>query len=225
VTAPAGTPVRKSGSVYALGMRVTRLTPLSGAPLIGVDNCYVTDNLVKLDFTVEYREGTEVERLNGQGRACLYHATPKTVKRLVVDSLELCYPDPELEELLGGGDVLLDDEGRPIGHAAPEVGADPVPNGVGIELWSSAITDDGVDDELPYIWWTLPREYLSPTGVSVSADPMAAAFEGHGNQNPGWGNGPFNDWRWESGRVVQRVRQETMPNLSANGFVTVPPAV
>jgi hypothetical protein len=219
------TPVRKAGSVYALGMRVTRLAPLTGAPLVGPENCYVTDNLVKLDFTVEYRDGTEVERLNGQGRACLYHATPKTVKRLVVDSLELCYPDEELEELLGGGDVLLDEDGRPIGHAVPEVGADPVPNGVGIELWSSSITDDGVDDELPYRWWTLPRLFLSPTGVSVSAEPMAAAFEGHGNQNGGWGNGPFNDWQWESGRVLQRVRVPTMPNLSANGFVTVPAAV
>lgn len=216
------TPVRKTGSVYALGGRYTRLAP-TGAPAVGADNVFVSDNLVKLDYTIEYRDGTEVERLNGQGKACLYYSSSPTVKRLVIDSLELCYPDPELEELLGGGDVLLDVDGRPIGHAAPEVGSDPVPNGVGIELWSSAITDAGVDDELPYIWWTFPREYLKPSGVSISADPMAAAFEGQGNQNPNWGTGPFDDWEWESGRVVQRVRQATMPNLSANGFVTVTP--
>ncbi len=221
MTAP--TPVRKSGSVFALGGRFTRLGA-TGAPLVGAGNAYVTDNLVRLDFTIEYRDGTEKERLNGQEKACLYYSSPPTVKRLVVDTLELCYPDPELEELLGGGDVLLDANGRPIGHAAPEVGSDPVPNGVGIELWSSAITDEGVDDALPYIWWTLPREYLKPNGISVSADPMAAAFTGQGNQNPNWGNGPFNDWLWESGRVVQRVRMATMPDLSANGFVTVPAA-
>lgn len=219
------TPVRKSGSVYALGMRVTRLAPLTGVPLVGADNCYVTDNLVKLDFTVEYRDGTEVERLNGQGKACLYYATPKTVKRLVVDSLELCYPDEELEEFLGGGDVLVDETGRAIGLAAPEVGADPVPNGVSIELWSSAITDDGIDSELPYRWWVLPREFLSPSGVSVSADPMAAAFTGYGNQNPGWGTGPMNDWTHESGRVIQRIRTATMPDLSANGLIPVPAPV
>jgi hypothetical protein len=222
VTTP--TPVRKSGSVFALGGRYTRLAA-NGAPVVGPDNAYVSDNLVKLDYTIEYRDGIEVERLNGQGKACLYYSSSPTVKRLVIDSLELCYPDPELEELLGGGDVLLDDDGRPIGHAAPEVGSDPVPNGVGIELWSSAITDDGIEDELPYVWWTFPREYLKPSGVSISADPMAAAFEGQGNQNPNWGNGPFNDWDWESGRVVQRVRSATMPNLAANGFVAVPAAV
>lgn len=218
------TPVRKSGSVFALGGRFTRIAS-NGAPVVGPDNAYVSDNLVKLDYTLEYRDGTEVERLNGQGKACLYYSSPPTVKRLVIDSLELCYPDPELEEMLGGGDVLLDEDGRPIGHAAPEVGSDPVPNGIGVELWSSAITDDGVDDELPYIWWTLPRLYLKPSGVSISADPMAAAFEGQGNQNPNWGNGPLNDWEWESGRVVQRVRQATMPDLSANGFIAVPAAV
>lgn len=218
------TPVRKSGSVFATGMRVTRIGT-NGAPIVGADNAYVTDNLVKLDYTIEYRDGTEVERLNGQGKACLYYSSPPTVKRLVIDSLELCYPDPELEEMLGGGDVLLDDDGRVIGWAAPEVGSDPVPNGIGIELWSSAITDDGVDDELPYLWWLFPREYLKPSGVSISADPMAAAFEGQGNQNANWGDGPFNDWEWESGRVVQRVRQATMPDLSLNGFIDVPPVV
>jgi hypothetical protein len=214
-------PVRKSGSVFATGMRVTRLTS-TGVPVIGADASYVTDNLVKLDYTLEYRDGTEVERLNGQGKACLYYSSPPTVKRLVIDSLELCYPDPELEEMLGGGDVLLNGDGDAIGWAAPEVGSDPVPNGVGIELWSSAITDDGVDDELPYLWWLFPREYLKPSGASIGPDPMAAAFEGQGNQNANWGNGPFNDWDWESGRVVQRVRQATMPDLSANGFVVVP---
>jgi hypothetical protein len=218
------TPVRKTGSVFALGGRFTRISA-GGVPIVGADNAYVTDNLVKLDFTLEYRDGTEVERLNGQAKACLYYSSPPTVKRLVVDSLELCYPDPELEEMLAGGDVLLDDDGRAIGHAAPEVGSDPVPNGIGVELWSSAITDDGVDDELPYIWWTFPRLFLKPSGVSISAEPMAAAFEGQGNQNPGWGNGGFNDWEWESGRVVQRVRQATMPDLSDNGFVVVPAAV
>lgn len=219
---PTPTTVRKAGSVFATGMRVTRLAS-NGTPLTDAEAVYVTDNLVKLDYTIEYRDGTEVERLNGQGKACLYYSSPPTVKRLVVDALELCYPDPELEELLGGGDVLLDAEGRPIGYAAPEVGSDPVPNGVAIELWSSAITDDGVEDELPFMWWLFPREYLRPSGVSIGPDPMAAAFTGQGNQNANYGDGAFGDWEWESGRVVQRVRQATMPNLSANGFVTVTP--
>jgi hypothetical protein len=221
MTAP--TPIRKAGSCFALGLRVGILGA-NGAPARGPLMAYETDNMVKIDFTVEYRDGTEVERLNGAAKACLYYSSPPTVKRLTVDSLELCYPDPELEQLLGGGDVLLDTDGRPIGYAAPEVGSDPVPNGIGIEAWSSAIADDGVDPELPYMRWIFPREYLKPSGRSMSADPMAAAFEGQGNQNPNWGAGPMNDWPHESGRVYQWVRVADIPDLGVNGFVTVPAA-
>jgi hypothetical protein len=68
----------------------------------------------------------------------------------------------------------------------------------------------------------LPREYLKPQGRSISADPMAAAFEGQGNQNSMWGTGPMGDWDHESGRVYQWVRVADIPDLSANGFVAVP---
>lgn len=215
------TPVRKAGSVFALGMRVG-LLGADGTPQTGASACYSTDNLVKLDFGVEYRDGVEVERLNGAAKACLYYASNPTIKRLTVGGLELCYPDPELEQLLGGGDVLLDTNGRPVGYAAAEVGSDPVPNGVGIELWSSAIADDGIVDDLPYIHWVFPREYLKPSDRSVSSDAFVAAFEGQGNQNPNWGDGPFHDWDHESGRVYQWARVASIPDLSANGWVTVP---
>lgn len=213
-------PVMKAGSVFALGMRVGLLGP-TGAPTTGPKAAYVTDNLVKLDFTVEYRDGVEVERLNGRAKACLYYASNPTIKRITIDSLELCYPDPELEQLLGGGDTLLDTDGRPVGYAAPEVGTDPVPNGVGIELWSSAVADDGIDPDLPYIRWVYPREFLKPDKRTIDASAFAAAFVGFGNQNPLWGDGPMGDWDFESGRVYQWAREATMPDLSANGFVTV----
>jgi hypothetical protein len=221
VTAP--TPISKAGSVFALGMRIGLLTS-TGAPQVGPVSAYVTDNLVKIDYTVEYRNGVEVERLNGAARACLYYASNPTVKRITIDALELCYPDPELEELLGGGDALLDAQGRAIGYAAPAVGTDPVPRGVGIEAWSSAVADDGIAPDFPYIRWVFPREFLKPDKRTIDSNAYAAAFSGHGNQNPAWGNGPFNDWTHESGRVYQWAREATMPNLSANGFVTVPPA-
>lgn len=221
MTAP--TPVRKAGSVFALGMRVAILGP-TGAPQRGPVSAYVTDNLVKIDFSVEYRDGVEVERLNGAAKACLYYSSHPTIKRLSMDGLELCYPDAELEQLLGGGDTLLDTEGRVVGYAAPEVGSDPVPNGVSIEAWSSAVADDGVVEDLPYIRWVFPREFLKSDKGTISSDAFASAFLGLGNQNPNWGSGPFNDWDHESGRVYQWTREAAMPDLSANGFITVPAA-
>jgi hypothetical protein len=212
----------KTGSVYALGMRVVRLDR-TGAPLVGADNAYVTDNLVRLDFTMNYREGQEVERLNGAGRACLYYKAPDTVRGLTIDALELCYPDPELEEFLNAGDVLVDADGDAIGYAAPEVGSVVSGNGVGIELWSAAIHDDGYDDAFPYARWLLPREKLRETGTrSIGADPVAVSYEGTGQQNPNYGAGPFGDWAYESSRVFQWYRVPTMPDLTVNGLVPVP---
>jgi hypothetical protein len=214
---------RKTGSVFALGMRVVRLGP-TGVPLVGADNAYETDNLVKLDFTMAYRDGDEKSRQNGAGRNCLYYQAPSTVQGLTVNALELCYPDPELQEFLGGGDVLVDDDDDPVGFAAPEIGADPSGNGVGIELWSSAIHDDGVDDTDPYIRWLFPREKLRETSTnSISSDPLAPSYEGTGQQNAGYGNGPMNDWLYTSNRVYQWYRTPTIPDLSANGLIVVPP--
>jgi hypothetical protein len=213
---------RKTGSVFALGMRVVVLGS-NGAPVIGATGAYATDNLVKLDFTMRYREGENKERTNGSGRACLFYEAPSTVQDIEVNALELCNPDAELEQLLAGGEVLLDDDDDPVGYAAPEVGVDPSGNGIGVELWSNAVHDEGVDDDYPYIRWLFPRLRVRATETrSIGPDPMAAAFAGSGRQNANYGNGPFNDWPYVSSRVYQWYRTDTLPDLSDNGFVTVP---
>jgi hypothetical protein len=212
---------QKAGSVYALGARFVRLQR-TGAPLVGADNAYVTDNLVKLDFTMNYREGEEKERLNGAGRACLYYKAPDTVRGLTINTLELCYPDAELEEFLNAGDVLVDGTGDSIGYAAPEVGADVAGYGIGVELWSSGITDDGIADDYPYERWLLPRIKVRETGTrSIGPDPMALTYEGTGYQNPNYGTGPFDDWPYLSSRVFAHYGVDTIPDLSVNGLVAV----
>jgi hypothetical protein len=213
---------RKTGSVFALGGRFVRLGT-NGAPLVGPDNAYVTDNLVRLDFTMLYRDGDTKERTNGTGRACLYYEAPTTVKGLTINALELCYPDPELEEFLQGGDVLVDADSDPVGYAAPEVGAEAGGiGGIGVELWSSAVHDDGVDDDDPYMRWLYPRLKVRETGTrSVGPDPMAISYEGTGRQNPNYGRGPFSDWPYTSSRVFQQYRTATIPDLSVNGLVPV----
>jgi hypothetical protein len=212
---------RKTGSVFALGGRFVRLQR-NGTPQVGADNAYVTDNLVRLDFTMLYREGDKKERTNGAGRNCLYYEAPTTVQGLTIDALELCYPDPELEEFLQSGDVLVDDDGDAIGYAAPEVGTEPCPFGVGVELFSHAVHDDGVDDDDPYMKWLFPRIKVRETGTrSVGPDPMAVSYEGVGRQNANYGRGPFGDWPYTSSRVFQQYRTSTIPDLSVNGLVPV----
>jgi hypothetical protein len=115
------------------------------------------------------------------------------------------------------GDNLTD-----IGYRAPEVGVDPNPNGISIELWSRAVQDGAFAAELPYFHWTLPRSYVRPSDAWALSgeDPMLPAFEGYCNQNKNWGTGPADDWPYESDRVWQFVRVAAIPDLS-QGFVAV----
>lgn len=215
-----------AGSVYAVGLRVTRLLP-SGAPAPGPNNMYCTDALVKIDFGLEYEDGEEVTRKNGAGRVCLNYKAPDTLKRLTIGGLEICSEDPELEELLSGGSIFTSgtgDQQQTVGYAAPEVGVDPMPNGVSIEAWSVAILDGAMAPTLPYYHWVLPRTYLRQSDRTLGADAYAPAFQGYGIQNSTWGDGPVGDWDYSSDRVYQWARVAALPEFQT-GYQAVPAQV
>ena len=109
-----------------------------------------------------------------------------------------------------------------IGYRAPEVGGDPLPNGVSVELWSRAVTDGAFADDLPYIHWVLPRTFLRPSdNLTLSGSAaMTPTFEGYSNQNANWGDGPEGDWEYGSDRVWQYARVATVPDFT-RGPVTV----
>lgn len=109
-----------------------------------------------------------------------------------------------------------------IGYRAPEVGGDPLPNGVSVELWSRALTDGAFASDLPYIHWVLPRTFLRPSDtLSLSGEEaMTPTFEGWGNQNQNWGDGPEGDWPYGSDRVWQYSRVATAPDFT-RGPITV----
>lgn len=209
-----------AGSLFALGMRFARLGT-SGAPLVGPDNAYETDSLVQMQFGLEYEEGEEIIQRNGAGRICLTYKAPDSLKRATISALQFCTPDPNVMEFLIGGEVILDGDGNQIGYRAPEVGSEPTPNGVSIEVLTRQIIDGAYAG---YIWWVFPRVYLRPSGdwTLSGSDPLIPEFEGWGAQNPNWGDGPLNDWEFESDRVWQYVETDELP-FEGTGFVTISP--
>jgi hypothetical protein len=114
-----------------------------------------------------------------------------------------------------GGSNLTD-----IGYRAPLVGADPLPNGVSVELWSRAVTDGAFVSDLPYLHWVISRAYLRPSdSMNLSGeDALTPTFEGWSNQNLNWGDGPENDWPFQSDRVWQWVRQAAAPDFTRGGI-------
>jgi hypothetical protein len=211
-----------AGSVYALGMRVTVLNQAGGFAT-GPRAMYVSDALVRIDFTLNYSDPDEITRTSGAGKVCLRHQAPPQVTGLSIDAFEICSEDPMLEQMLSGGVVFENGAGAPIGYQAPQVGADPTPNGVAVEAFSAAILDGEYAPDLPYMHWAFPRLRLRQTGRSLQNDALGPTFEGTGSQNPNFGDGPAGDFDQDSTAVYQWFRVPGIP-APTGGWVAVPGA-
>lgn len=109
-----------------------------------------------------------------------------------------------------------------IGYRAPQVGSDPTPNGISVELWTRAVMDGAYASELPYFHWVLARAFLRPSDAWTLSgeDVLLPSFEGFSNQNANWGSGPADDWPYPSDRVWQYARVASLPDLTP-GFRAV----
>lgn len=312
-----------SGSLFALGVRLTRIDA-TGAPIPGATNCYKSNALIQIGVGLEYRDGAEVEQVNGSGNICLYYAAPPTVKRGTIGDFQVCSPDPNILSFVQGGDIIAGDvavaevqtitiSGTPtggtykltfdgkttaniafnanaaaiqaalealsnidpgdvtvagtgpytatfttaegnvpqmtandsgltggtspavtvttttpghnltdIGYAAPAVGTNPTPNGIGLEWWTAAIQDGAYASELPYLHWLAPLARLTQADdlAASGENALTPAFEGFTYQNKNWGAGPDGNWVVISDRVWQYVREATLPDLTP-GYVTI----
>lgn len=106
------------------------------------------------------------------------------------------------------------------GYRAPQVNTDPVPNGLGIELWSKAVLDNSL---LPGGYhWVLPRVKLSPSDAMQlgASDPLQPTFAGTLEANANFGDGPVGDITFPTDRVWQFNYVTTIPTLST-GLVEV----
>ncbi|MGH3991056.1 MAG: hypothetical protein ACRDSN_01170 [Pseudonocardiaceae bacterium] len=94
-----------AGSLFALGLRLTKLDA-AGAPLPGVNNCYVTDALVRVGIGSNYSEIDAVEQANGSGVPCVYFKPPDTVLSAQIDEMVVCTPDPIILAFATGGSTI-----------------------------------------------------------------------------------------------------------------------
>lgn len=207
-----------AGSIYAVRMRLTRLDT-DGSPLVGTKNMIVSDALIKASYTPQNDSGDEISQKNGSGALCLYYKAPDTLKSIDFE-LDLCTPDPEAQEMLSGGTVLVDGPAS-IGYAAPEVGQIAVPNGMAVELWSRAVINSAFAANLPFIHWVFPRLFLTQDQETLDNTALAPVFKGSGQENDGFGTGPMGDWEFESSRLWQWVREAGPLPTITNGYAAV----
>jgi hypothetical protein len=213
-------PYDGSGSIFALGARITKLDP-AGAPLVGEDNCYVTEALISADIGNTYSEPDAIDLTNGQGQTCVHFQPTAVLLGGTLENFLFCTPDPYILQFLIGGNVIEDEAGEvATGYQAPQVNTDPVPDGIAIELFSKAVLDNSLKPG--GLWWVLPRVRLSPDGAMSlsSSDPLQPGFTGTLEQNPNFGDGPTGDIEFPTDRVWQFNYSQTIPTLTT-GLVAV----
>jgi hypothetical protein len=229
-----------AASVQGVALRVTRLDA-QGNPLKGPEDVYVTRAFMRVSFTPEYEDGDEVTEKNAAGEVCVTYKSNDTLKRATME-LAICDPDPEITELLTGGVLLkYDQTGVPpvappgtapsfgadyanatVGYASVKVNDSPNPNGVAVEVWSRAIRNGAVDNDLPYYRWVFPKATLRPSGDRVIENGLLAnSFEGWSVGNINFGTGPADDWYWPDAtdRPFLYARDFDQPWRVQNGWV------
>jgi len=198
--------------VFSCALRVARLEP-NGVPDPGDDNLYVSDALTTLTVEPVIVEGEEIEVKNACGEVCVNVKDCDRLKRLDL-TLGLCYPDPELLELLAGGSVLT--SGDAVGYAFPELGSAGCPNGVSVELWAKRWegTSGSQHATFPYSWYVLPKTFWQHSTRTFENGPVTVELSGFAVENENWFDGPLNDWPVASDRVMQSIPTATIPEAA-----------
>lgn len=213
-----------AASVQGVCIRATRLTA-AGAPATGANASYVMSAFIRASFTPEYEEGEEITEKNAAGGLCVSYKAPDTLRRVTLE-LAICEPDPELTQLLAGGDLLAvtTPTAANVGYAAPATGVDPNPNGCSLEVWSYAVQTNRRASVNPYFHWVFPKVQLRPTGDrTIENGLLANVFSGTGEGNIGFGAGPTADWPYPTmtDRAYLYARSATAPT-GVRGYVAVP---
>lgn len=108
-----------------------------------------------------------------------------------------------------------------VGYAAPASGIDPIPNGVGLEVWSYAVANSRRASTRPYFRWVFPSCQFRPTGDrTIENGLMANTFSGYGVGNAMFGSGPAKDWAYPSDRPYAYARDTAAP-IGVRNYQTV----
>lgn len=212
------------GQLHVLRTRFSRLDPITGAPVVGASNAYVSESLVELTPTLNYTDGDQTRATNAAGVTCVRYDAPDSFDNVTAD-ITWCTPDPYVMEFLSAGAILTDTAA--IGWAAPAIGPINPSFHVSLEMWTRRVDDQGAPHAArPYGWHVFPRitKFRMNTPGTFGSSEIQPSFQITGIGNPLWGNGPFNDWPAAAPSTSAYLYLPTAMALPASGasYVAVP---
>lgn len=207
-----------AGQLQACRIRICQLDT-DGSPLAGADSSVVSDDLVKLTITPNYKAATEISESNACDEVKVNYLGPPSKVRDDID-IDFVTPNPFLHAVLLSQGELLSLSGGGYGFAAPPIG--PIEsNGVSIEVWTKRIIDGVLSVVHPYAHWALPKVLNIQQGArELSNTAQHTLLTAQAYESDLWFDGPGDDFDATSDRTWQWIPADTLPDVTC-GFVTV----
>lgn len=180
-------------SIQGLCLRVTRLDQCCTPPSSGTPDSYVvSDSFINLSLTAELEEPDEFTVKLANGRLCINEIGCATLKRYTVE-VSLCNADPDLFEIIGGVNKVLDWNGDVVGYEVDE-NLGNCTSRFSMEFWTRVPSDQCSDPSgfSQYVYWLLPCLQNGRVGdVTIENGPLEFTFTADAIPSHQWGQGPY----------------------------------
>lgn len=172
-------------------LRITRLDSL-GAPVAGPNNFLVYDKPMMLTVTPDILAGEVKDLKGGCDQLIATYRGQDIFKRFNLE-LDTGTISPALEEILTGGDAILNEAQEPIGvqFQVPCGSQQPF---VALEAWQDLYDCDHQPlTPYPYKRWVWPATRWQRGAETLQNDFDQPKFTGFTQGNSNWGLGIYND--------------------------------
>lgn len=205
-------------------LRLLRLNSV-GQIISASDASYVTSQAILLQYTPKAPARERFEQLNGNGDNCaLFVGTPKATTDVDM-KMTICRWDAELEEMLCGGSLILDNNYGTVGYRPPEDSTVNA-NGVAMETWSIAWNGKQrkkLGNSAAYWRHVFPMTTWSRDQSSLQNSLDNPSYTGAGEVNSGFGTGLAADPIPATiGNVPYEWYLDKAAPAGTDGYVTVP---
>lgn len=177
--------------IHLCFVRVTRVSSV-GNPVAGPNNVYVSDNPVTLTVTPDILAGEVKDQKDGCDTLKATYRGQDILRRWTFE-LDMAVSEPGLEEMLTGGDAILNSSAEPIGVQFPVPCGTEQPY-VALESWQD-LWDCDHQPSTPYQYkrWVFPASRWQRGPTTQQNDFSLPRFTGFSVGNPNWGLGIFGD--------------------------------
>jgi hypothetical protein len=209
--------------------RVIRITRLDacGSPVVGACSSIVTEGFISVEFAPEIESGEEYTQKNAWGDFCISEKDVDRTKWVNVN-LSMCEINPDLLDVIGGANPILDADGTDTIGAS--FGQDSSLEAFAIEVWTKQAGGSCEGGNAEWGYFVAPFCVNGALAGSVTVENGVMSMDMTGQAQPAtdaWGVNPYLDNPlltadgFPTGDIWAVVRTTAQPPEATDGCVAI----